>query len=97
MKDGVIFPVPGQLECYSFLTWLHAYNYYFRVSPKRFKVHRSGHSAVIFAISVYLPYRYNAQINTVLFSLTKSSNPLLNRLVRLPTKLLVYGTSIFAG
>ena len=52
---------------------------------------------MIFGISIYLPYRYNAQVNTVLFSLTKSSNPFLNRLVRLPTKFLVYGTSIFLG
>ena len=97
MQDGVIFPLRGQLELYSLITWFYAYNYYYRVSPKRFKVHRSGHAVLAFGISVYLPYRYNAQVNTVLFSLTKSANPLLNKLVRLPTKLLVYGTSIFAG
>ena len=33
----------------------------------------------------------------MLFSLTKSSNPYINLLVRLPGKLLLYGTSIFIG
>ena len=33
----------------------------------------------------------------MLFSLTKSSNPYINLLVRLPGKLLIYGTSIFIG
>ena len=73
------------------------YNYAYRTSPKKFKVHRSGQGAVLFGLSVYLPYRYHAQVNTVLFSMTKSSNPIINRLVRLPTKLLIYGTSIFIG
>ena len=97
MKDGVIFPQKHQLNFFCAVYFLQSYHYFYRTTPKKFKVHRSGHSAVLFGLSVYLPYRYDAQVNTVLFSLTKSSNPILNRLVRLPTKILVYGTSILAG
>ena len=46
---------------------------------------------------MYLPYRYSETINTVLFSLSKSSNPYLNILIRLPGKFLIYGTSILIG
>ena len=97
MKDGVIFKEKKQLYLFTSIYFLQSYNYFFRVTPKKFKVHRSGHSFLLFGMSVYLPYRYNAQVNTVLFSLTKSSNPIINRLVRIPTKILVYGTSIFLG
>lgn len=48
-------------------------------------------------LSIYFPYRYRDHINTVLFSLTKSSNSLVNYLVRQPSKILIYGTSIFIG
>ena len=48
-------------------------------------------------MSIYLPYRFDAQLNTVLFQLTKSSNPLVNFLVRVPSKMIIYGTSIFVG
>ena len=55
------------------------------------------HPFVFFGISVYLPYRYSDTINTVLFSLTNSKNVWINKLVRAPSKLLIYGTSIFIG
>ena len=36
-------------------------------------------------------------MNTVLFQLTKSSNPIVNFLVRAPSKVLIYGSCIFLG
>ncbi|CDW79178.1 UNKNOWN [Stylonychia lemnae] len=39
----------------------------------------------------------NAIINSVLFTLSKSKNPYLNALIRIPSKLLIYGASIFIG
>ena len=97
MKDGVIFRHKSQVYLFTAFFFLQSYNYYYRTTPRKFKVHRSVHNFVLLGLSIYLPYRYDAQVNTILFSLTKSSNPLLNRLVRIPTKLLVYGTSILAG
>ena len=52
---------------------------------------------MLFAASLYLPYRYSAIIDTVMFTISKSSNAYVNMLVRVPGKLLVYGASIFIG
>ena len=55
------------------------------------------HPYLFLGLSVYIPYRYSETINTVLFSLSHSKNPYVNMLVRVPGKLLVYGTSILIG
>ena len=78
-------------------TFLTQWNYNYKISPRKYKIHRSMHPYVFFGISVYLPYRYSETINTVLFSLSKSTNPYINMLIRIPGKLLIYGTSILIG
>ena len=95
MKDGVIFAERRQLVAFTVLTFLQQYDYHYKVTPLKFKVHRSMHSALFFAASVYLPYRYSATINTLAFSLLR--NYTFSRLGRLPTKLLIYSVSIFTG
>ena len=97
MKDGIIFPHQRQLHLYLIGTFIFQYNYAFKTTPRRFKVHRSMHQYVFFGISVYVPYRYQATLNTLMFQVTRSSNPIINRVARLPLNLLVYGTSIIVG
>ena len=98
MKDGVLFH-NKRSHFYVWLSLLHVthYDYIFRATPRKFKIHRSMHPYVFFGISLYLPYRFDAQLNTVFFSLTRSSNPIVNMLVRVPSKVAIYGTSIFLG
>jgi len=72
MKDGVYFREPASLYFLGLLTYVKSYNWHYRVTPRKFQVHRSAHTYLCFAASVYLPYRYSAQLNTVLFSLTQS-------------------------
>lgn len=97
MKDGVIFKTPGQFALFGLITFLTQYNFHFKITPRRYKMHRSVHPFVFLGISVYLPYRYSATLNTVLFSLSRSTNPYINFLLRAPAKVLIYGTSIFLG
>jgi len=97
MKDGVIFKTREQFALFGLLTFATQWHYHFKTSPRRYKVHRSIHPFVFFGASVYLPYRYNETINTVLFQLSKSANPYVNFLLRVPAKVLVYGVSIFVG
>ena len=105
MKDGVIFPERRQMVAFTLMTFFQQYNYHYVVTPKKFKVHRSMHSGVLFCLSVYLPYRYSATVNTLAFSLMRGSNlmsllakyPILGRIGRLPPKVLIYGVSIFTG
>ena len=97
MKDGVIFRHPSYLCAFGLVTFITQWNYHFKILPRRYKVHRSLHPYVLFAGSVYLPYRYSEHINTVILSLTKSSNPYLNKVVKIPAKLMIYGASIFVG
>ena len=97
MKDGKIFPGKDQMLLFTVMTFFTSYHYNYIISPRRNKMHRSLHSTFLFGFSVYLPYRYNEHINTVLFTLSKSSNPYINMLMRAPSKVLVYGCSIFIG
>ena len=98
MKDGQLFH-GKRSHFYIFLglTHLIAFDYYFRATPRKFKIHRSAHPAVFFAASIYVPYRFDAQLNTALFQMTKSANPILNFLLRMPAKVLIYGSSILLG
>ena len=82
---------------YMTMDWLQAWTYKFNISPRNWKIHRSGHGPVLLAISVYLPYRYDSQINTALLALTKTKNVYLNIFLRFPAKILIYGASIITG
>ena len=73
---------------------LQNYDYFFRVSPRKFKIHRSTHPYLLFGISLYIPYRFDAHFNTMLFQITKSSNTFVNMLARVPAKVVIYGASI---
>ena len=97
MKNGVMFHQKPHL--YFFLGVQHLVNYdaVFRTSPRRFKIHRSFHQYAFLGLSLYAPYRFDAQLNTVLFQLSKSSNPIVNFLLRVPSKVLIYATSVFVG
>ena len=97
MRDGVIFKHPSQLYFFCALTFLKQYNWFYRITPRKFKVHRSTHQYGMLALSIYLPYRYSKHVNTVLFQLTKSKSSIVNLMVRLPSKVLIYGTSILIG
>jgi hypothetical protein len=97
MKDGVIFNTRKLFFLFNTTSFITSYHYYYKVTPKKYKVHRSIHQYLLFGLSIYIPYRYNDHINTVLFSLTKSNNRFLNLLVRVPSKILVYGLCIFGG
>ena len=97
MKDGVIFKTREQFALFGLMTFMTQYNYHFKTTPRNYKVHRSLHPYILFGISIYLPYRYSATIDTVLFTLSRSSNPYINLLIRLPSKLIIYGLSIFTG
>ena len=98
MKDGEIFHYKkSHFAVFLAISHIQNYNHFYRATPRRFKIHRSAHPYVFFAASVYLPYRFSAQLNTVLFQLTQSANPLVNTLVRLPSKLVIYGSSIMVG
>ena len=95
MKDGVIFPHKRQLQVFLFTTFLLNYNSCYKSTPRRFKVHRSLHPWLLLGVSIYVPYRYQATINTIMFQLV--SNPIMSRVARVPIKFLVYGFSVFMG
>ena len=97
MKDGVIFPHKRQLQLYLLGAFIMQYNFHYRTTPRKFKVHRSLHPYVLFGLSIYIPYRYQAILNTMLFQLTKSKNPLINKLVRFPATIVIYSISIATG
>ena len=98
MKDGKLFhDKKSHFYIFLFATHLQNYDQVYKSTPRKFKVHRSAHPYFFFAASLYLPYRFNAQLNTVLFQLTQSRNPFVNFLVRVPSKVIIYGTSIFIG
>ena len=42
MKDGVIFKTQPQIYFFCAMHFLMSYNYGYRTSPRKFKVHRSG-------------------------------------------------------
>ena len=97
MKDGVIFKTQTQFALFGVVTFLTQWHFHYKTSPRKYKVHRSLHPFVFFGASVYLPYRYSETLNTVLFQLSRSSNPYINFLVRVPAKILIYGASIVLG
>ena len=61
MRDGVLFH-NKRSHFYIFLglTHLITYDYYFRATPRKFKIHRSMHPYFFFAASLYVPYRFDA-------------------------------------
>ena len=85
------------LALFIFADYIRLWSYLFRSQPRKNKIHRSGHFTIFFGLSVYLPYRYSPQINTGLFQLTQSKNLYVNKLVRIPAKVVIYGTSILLG
>jgi len=85
------------MAAWTFYQFVRNYHWSYITGKNNYKVHRSGHQYVFFAISLYMPYRYSASINTALFQMTKSKNPFVNLVVRVPSKFLIYGVSIFAG
>ena len=97
MKNGVIFPTKQHFMLFGIATFFTQWNFNYKITLRKYKVHRSLHPFLFFGLSVYLPYRYSETLNTVLFSLSRSSNPYINMLVRVPGKILIYGTSIFIG
>ena len=97
MKDGIVFKTRDQFFLFGITTFLTQWHFHFKSSPKKYKVHRSLHPFIFFGVSVYLPYRYHETLNTVLFQLSRSSNPYINFLIRVPAKFLIYGASILAG
>jgi hypothetical protein len=97
MKDGNLFHKSNHLFLFGLFTFFKDYSFFYKISPRKYKVHRSLHAPVFFAISLYIPYRYNEQLNTLLFMMTKSSNRYLNLIVRVPAKLLIYGGCVMVG
>src|SRR5438045_2950147 len=91
MKDGIIFKTNKLRFMSSAFGFITSYHYHYKITPRKYKVHRSVHQYLLFGISIYLPYRYNEHINTVLFALTKTNNRFINVLVRIPSKVLIYG------
>lgn len=43
MKDGIIFKTNGQLYLFGLTTFITQYNYHYKVTPRKYKVHRSLH------------------------------------------------------
>jgi hypothetical protein len=102
MKDNYLMSPLGKQEkagiCLLVMSeFMRQWSYSYKTQPRKNKIHRSGHPVVFLGLSLYLPYRYRPQINTALFSLTGSSNIYLNMLVRAPSYLVIYGSSILAG
>ena len=60
IKDGHIFHKPSHLYIFLFLGHLQNFDYFYRATPRKFKIHRSMHSTAFFCASVYLPYRFSA-------------------------------------
>jgi hypothetical protein len=97
MKDGVIFKTYNQFLLFGLVTFITQYNYNYVITPKKFKMHRSMHTYALFGLSVYLPYRYNHHINSIIFSITPKLGTYSSILLRLNSKFLIYGVSIFLG
>ncbi|TNV72128.1 hypothetical protein FGO68_gene3567 [Halteria grandinella] len=97
MKDGVIFNKREQFALFALITFTTQWHYNYKIQPRKYKVHRSLHPFALFGLSLYLPYRYSETINTVLFQLSRSSNPYVNMLVRGAGKVIVYGASVMIG
>lgn len=97
MKDGVIFKTNQQFALFGLVTFITQYNFNYNITPRKYKIHRSLHQYLLFAGSIYLPYRYSETLNTVLFRLSTSKNPIVNLMIRLPAKMLIYGVSIVIG
>ena len=62
IKDGVFYPKNKRRFLWLFTSgrFLISYNFFFRTTPRKFKMHRSGHAFILFGVSLYLPYRYSA-------------------------------------
>ena len=61
MKNGVLFHKKKH-HFYGFLAMTHliTFDYYYRSTPRKFKIHRSAHQYLFFGASIYLPYRFDA-------------------------------------
>ena len=50
----------------------------YSTNPRGFRIHRSYHPYLLFAASMYLPYRFRAQIKTAILLKVLSPNPYVN-------------------
>ena len=88
--DGRICQNKLHLFCNLFLCWTTTYYSVFKFTYPRNKVFKSWHPIFFLAGGLYLPYRFSEHINTYLFALSGSKNLLVNSVVRVAGKSVIY-------
>ena len=73
------------------------YNYLYEFQPRSWRIHRSPHYFSFFCISVYLPWRYEAQIKNIAirWSGMNAASTIRNSILRKCTLMFAYTLSIF--
>lgn len=96
-RNNYIFSSERERMMLALGVWVSCFKKTYIETPRNFKIHRSSHYMVFGILSLYIPYRYDQQLNTALFLLSKSKSPWLNLLLRLPAKVIIYASSVFLG